>query len=244
MIAGILYYMRQVRKGREPTLRSIAALDAVDEAVARSVEMGRPVHYTPGHAEGGLQNPWHGSVVVAGLTVMKKVADSCARRGAHLIVSLNSPEAIPIADEVMRQSYSAEGLPVPMDAVRFHSTAQLAYASGILSIYREEQPGANMLIGFFWMCAMILAEGGAQTGAMQISGTAEVSNIPFLLAASDYCLIGEELFAARAYVDMDPPHLGSLMASDLIRTITIAAIFLIWIASNTGLTWVVNLLAG
>ncbi|MBS3984321.1 MAG: hypothetical protein KGZ66_01795, partial [Selenomonadales bacterium] len=34
-----------------PTLRRIAGLDAMEEAIGRATEMGRPVHFSPGIAD-------------------------------------------------------------------------------------------------------------------------------------------------------------------------------------------------
>ena len=40
------------------------------------------------------------------------------------------------------------------------------------------------------------------------------SQLPFFVAACDYTLIGEELFAASAYLSKDPHQLGSLKGQD------------------------------
>ncbi len=39
--------------------------------------------------------------------------------------------------------------------------------------------------------------------------------MPFFVAASDYCLIGEELFAAAAYLSKDQVQLGSILGQDV-----------------------------
>jgi hypothetical protein len=41
------------------------------------------------------------------------------------------------------------------------------------------------------------------------------SQLPFFVAACDYTLIGEELFAASAYLSKDPKLLGSLKGQDV-----------------------------
>jgi hypothetical protein len=40
------------------------------------------------------------------------------------------------------------------------------------------------------------------------------TQLPFFVAACDYTLIGEELFAASAYLSQDPKLLGSLRGQD------------------------------
>jgi hypothetical protein len=51
-------------------------------------------------------------------------------------------------------------------------------------------------------------------GAIQIAGTAQPSQLPFFVTACDYTLIGEELFAASAYLSKQPLLLGSLKGQD------------------------------
>jgi hypothetical protein len=60
-----------------------------------------------------------------------------------------------------------------------------------------------------------LAETANSVGAIQIAGTAMPSQLPFFVAACDYTLIGEELFAASAYLSKDPKLLGSLKGQDV-----------------------------
>ena len=52
------------------------------------------------------------------------------------------------------------------------------------------------------------------TGAIQIGGTDEVSQLPFFVTACDYTLVGEELYAASAYLGRQPMLLGTLKAQD------------------------------
>ena len=41
------------------------------------------------------------------------------------------------------------------------------------------------------------------------------AQLPFFVAACDYTLIGEELFAASAYLSREPRQLGSLKGQDM-----------------------------
>jgi hypothetical protein len=237
-----MYYYMNIEKSEDIPLRSIPGLDAIPEAVGRCAEMGRPLHYTPGYTLGGLYNPTMGPGVLAGLTILRKVAEECATRGVPIIVTLAQPEAVPIAEENLRLAYGSQGETVPPNAVRFISTEQYAYAAGILGIMLEERPAANILMGYFWSESLQFAEGGSYIGAMQIGGTSSASQVPFFVASCDYSVIGEELFAAKAYVERDPEDLGSLRAQDILRAILITLAIILFIAGNIGLTSIVNFL--
>lgn len=241
-IVSTYLYIKAVEKGRNVNLRPIAGFDKIDEAVGRSTEMGRPVHFTPGYSLGGLYNPSMGPQNMAGLSTLKKVAKSCAERGASLIVTLNQPEAVSLVDEIIKNAYDSENQENPVDSTRFISTEQMAYAAGVLGVLREDRPAASILMGFFWAESLIFAEGGNYIGAFQIAGTAEASQIPFFVAACDYVVIGEELYAAKAYIENDVSTLGSLLSQDLIRTILLAVMFLIFIGSNFKINWIIDLI--
>ena len=81
----------------------------------------------------------------------------------------------------------------------------------------RERPEAVFLLGTFYAESLILAETGHAIGAIQIAGTKETSQLPFFVAACDYTLIGEELFAASSYLSREPVMLGSLKGQDLAK---------------------------
>jgi len=83
----------------------------------------------------------------------------------------------------------------------------------------REKPATNFLIGSFFAESLILAETGQSVGAIQIAGTAELAQLPFFVTACDYTLIGEELYAASAYLSREPLLLGTIKAQDTIKAI-------------------------
>ena len=48
MVGTLIYYIRMAERGDSFFLRTIPGLKAVEEAVGRSTEMGKPVLYVPG----------------------------------------------------------------------------------------------------------------------------------------------------------------------------------------------------
>jgi hypothetical protein len=70
-------------------------------------------------------------------------------------------------------------------------------------------------MGYYAAEALLLAETGAATGAIQIAGTDSTNQLPFFITACDYTLIGEELYAASAYLSREPLLLGSLKGQDV-----------------------------
>src|SRR5574341_2246068 len=48
VFAAILWFISRAKKGKSLFVRRIAGLDAIEEAVGRATEMGKPVLYVPG----------------------------------------------------------------------------------------------------------------------------------------------------------------------------------------------------
>ena len=90
----------------------------------------------------------------------------------------------------------------------------------------REKPAACLYMGKFFAESLILAETGNSIGAIQIAGTASQSQIPFFVTACDYTLIGEEFFAASAYLSQTPELMGGLKGQDMMKAGVTAAILL------------------
>ena len=99
----------------------------------------------------------------------------------------------------------------------------MPYAARALSAMRVAEPLANVLIGTHGAEGLLLAEAGAASGITQLGGTADPSGAALLHATLGEALVGEEVFAAGAYLHR-PDHLGSLATQDLVRIVIIIAL--------------------
>jgi hypothetical protein len=144
-----------------------------------------------------------------------------------LIVPNNDPIVFTVAREVVKEAYTSVGRPDAFnpDSVFYLTDSQFAYAAGVDGIMVREKPATNFFCGYFYAESLILAETGAQTGAIQIAATDSITQLPFFIVACDYTLIGEELYAASAYLSKEPILLGSLKGQDYGKLLII--IFLI-----------------
>ncbi len=211
----IVYVMIQrARAGLKiPEIRKLAGLDALDEAIGRATEMGRPVFTFPGLA--GVTNPQ----TLAYFGLLGHVAKRSAQYDTRLIAGNVDPYVYPISEEIVRQAYLEAGRPDAFnpDDVRFVAYDQFPATAAILGIYRRERPAATILYGAFWAESMILVENAAQIGAISIGATANTHQMPFFVAGCDYALIGEEMYAASAYVSKEPVLTGTVVGQDWAR---------------------------
>lgn len=243
LISSITLFCIRQAKIRTPSIRKLAALEAIDDAIGRAIETARPIHFTVGWGWGGLYTA-DGPQIIAGLSVLSRVAEQVAKMNGRLIATFPQPEVIPIAEETVRQAYASQNRPdlYKDDTVRFVSPLQYSYVSGVIGLLLRERPAANILIGPYWSEALMFAEVGNTVGAIQIAGTAKSAQIPFFVAACDYCLIGEEIFAAGAYVSKDPTQLGTIVAQDWSRLIMIGLILLGSVLAMIKVDWLTQFL--
>jgi len=97
----------------------------------------------------------------------------------------------------------------------------------------RKKPATIFYQGAFFAESLILAETGNSIGAIQIAGTAMPAQLPFFVAACDYTLIGEELFAASAYLSREPKLLGSLKGQDQGGKLIFLSLALIFVIITT-----------
>jgi len=110
-----------------------------------------------------------------------------------------------------------------------------------MGLMMREKPGANIMIGAYWAESLQLAETGNRIGALQITGTANTHQIPFFLIVSDYCLIGEEIFSAGAYLTQDAPVIASLAGQDVGRIIAVVLSVLGTLLNTIGVTFLLDI---
>ncbi|OQX91321.1 MAG: hypothetical protein B6D57_00115, partial [Candidatus Coatesbacteria bacterium 4484_99] len=216
----VLYFIFRARKGEKLYIRPIAGLEAVQEAIGRATEMGKPVLYIPGIMDmDDIQT-------IAGITILGKVARMVAEYDAEILVPCCRSLVMTIARETVKEAYLDAGRPdaFKTDNIRYLTDDQFGYVAAVDGIMLREKPAANFYLGTFYAESLILAETGHSVGAIQIAGTAMPSQLPFFVAACDYTLIGEELFAASAYLSGEPLMLGSLIGQDMGKVIILAFI--------------------
>lgn len=218
----VLTFIQIARRNPNLFLRKIAGLDAVEEAIGRATEMGKPAFFV--HGFGGPGD----MPVIAALNILARVAKQAAIYDSRICVMNIDPIVTAISQEVVQQAYVEAGRPDAFDAddVAYMTNEQFSYAAAVAGRMVREKPAAIFLIGSFMAESLLLAETGASTGAIQIAGTEAEHQLPFFITTCDYTLIGEELYAASAYLSREPRMLGSLRGQDVGKAFMMVAIVL------------------
>lgn len=239
LICGfVLLFIHRAKGGKELYIRKIAGLDAVDEAIGRATEMGRSVLYVPGILDmDDIQT-------IASMVILGRVAKRAAEFDVDLHVPVSKSIVMTTAQEVVKEAFLNVGRPdsFKRDRIHYITDEQFAYAAALDGIMLRDKPATVLYFGAFYAESLILAETGHSVGAIQIAGTAMPAQLPFFVTACDYTLIGEELFAASAYLSKEPLLLGSLKGQDWGKAIFVGIIILGVLLETLGIGFLTRLL--
>jgi hypothetical protein len=221
MIALVIYFYNKAKTNPNMFIRKIPGLEAIDEAVGRATEMGKPILYLTGSYDIEQIS------TISSVNILSHVAKKTADYRSRIIVPNRWPVCMTVCQEIVRGAYTNAGRPEEYDEkdVFFIAGEQFSYTAAVDGLMMREKPAANFFLGTFAAESLLLAEAGSTTGAIQIAGTDSTYQIPFFIVACDYCLIGEELYAASAYLSHEPKLMATLKTSDTMKILITILLF-------------------
>lgn len=213
---------------RELYVRPIAGLQAVDDAIGRATEMGQPLLYVSGLV--GVSS----ISTIASMLILGHLARRTAAYDTPVLVPCNDALVMAAEREIVREAYLEAGRP---DAFRpedifFVTESQFGYVAAVDGMILRERPAACFYMGYFFAEALVLAETGNIAGCVQIAGTDADTQLPFFITTCDYTLMGEELYAAGAYLSRHPLLVAQLKGQDIGKTL-LAALLVVGVALAT-----------
>lgn len=220
LVFFILFNIRRAKGKKDMFVRRIPGLNAIDDAIGRATEMGRPVLMVPGIGE-------LNAISVQALNIFAQVAKTAAQFGTPIRLCCANAAVYTVAQETIRDVYQAQGQieRYDPDSVRFISDRQFAFAAGVSGMIHREQCAATFFLGEFFAESLIFAETANAVGAIQVAGSTQTVQTPFFIAACDYVLIGDEFYAASAFLTREPVLVGSLIGQDWAKIVAAAMIF-------------------
>lgn len=215
MAVLVLFCIAWAKRNPNLFIRRIPGIDAVDEAIGRATEMGKPILYLTGYSDIDT------IATIASINILAHVAKKVAQYDSRLIVPSKWAVTMTLSQEVVKQAYINAGRPDAYNAndIFFIAGEQFSFVAAVDGLMVREMPATNFFLGSFAAESLLLAETGFSIGALQIAGTDSTYQIPFFVTACDYCLIGEELYAASAYLSRDTKLLGNLKGQDITKIV-------------------------
>ncbi|MGH7232667.1 MAG: DUF6754 domain-containing protein [Nitrospiraceae bacterium] len=230
LFGGVVVWSIRTARRREIFLRRIPGLDAVDEAIGRATELGKPILYLTG--AGDMSEP----STIAAAVILGRVGKRVAAYETQLMVPHRDPIVMAVCQEVTKQAYLEAGKAdvYKDDSNFFITTDQFSYTAAVDGVMLRKKPAANFFMGSYFAESLLLTETGASTGAIQIAGTDSDHQLPFFVTTCDYTLIGEELYAASAYLSREPVQVGTLRGQDIGKGFILAVILFGTVLATTG----------
>ncbi len=239
IIMGIMVvYALFMARRKDLYIRPIAGLQELDNAVGRATEMGRPVMFVPGW--GTLGEP----CTISAMMILNQIA----RKTAEYDIRLISPQVdylvLPLAQEMVQTAYNETGRPdaFQQDDIYFVSDTQFAFTAAVNGITVREQVATIFYMGYFFAEALLMTETGNQAGAIQIAGSDAITQIPFFITTCDYTLIGEEFYAASAYLSRNIELVAMLKAQDYFKLLIVICVLIGTVISTLGINAFLNFL--
>jgi len=234
--AGILYYYQRGKTGKKINVRTIPALEALDELVGRAAEMGGSIVTSTGGGT-GINTP-RGPAHLAGLAIIGYVAQLAGKMGIKVLCASQFPEQVPIAQETIRQGYFLAGREDLYydELVRYYPFGS-AFDLGVQTMVVEENAKSCFWVGWWWQESIYPAIAGRKAGCMQMGGNPSNDGSSMLMATCDYMLLSEELYVAGAYLSKDEPMLGMIVGEDVGKFAAIISIVLFIILTAIGINW-------
>jgi hypothetical protein len=219
--ALVLLFYFVARLGKVPYVRPIPGVTAIEEAVGRATELGRPIIFVMGVTD--LRD----IITHAALSVLERVAQIAASMRATLVALVRKPDVYPFVESIVREAYRSAGEGESFNAadqVRYLSDDAIVYAMSAARTIEETEAGCAMFCGQFDFTSLLMTEPGARRGVLQIAADPLLNQMPFFVCTCDYTIIGEEYFAAGAYVSADPALRGAVASQDYIKLVFVLLI--------------------
>ncbi len=214
--ALFLLFAWLARRGITVPLRPIQAYEALRGMLGRALETGRSLHISMGTAGLGRRST---AETIAGLTILEHLAEHTGYSYVSPFVTVSDPTLLPAAQDVVRRGHEQHGplQSVDLGRVRYISSDPVAYASGVAEILMHENLAGNIMVGAFGHEFLLMGEVGGFQGLEQVGGAVAPETLSLAVPSTDHTLLGEEIFAAGAYLARRMGHLGSLRAQDWLR---------------------------
>jgi hypothetical protein len=162
------------------------------------------------------------------MTILSYVTDKVAKAKMLIWAPQAKAQMVPVVQDVIRQSYLRAGaldLYDPSGMVPFLTDSWKIYTSHIVGWIEREKPGAVCVFGAISVPSIPILATADKVGAISLAGTARPGHSYDLLVADHY-MLGDEIYAAGAYLSQESAQICNIVAADIARVL-VASVFLL-----------------
>lgn len=212
-----------LRRKSAVVFRRIDAYERLNRAIGLAVEGGTRLHVSIGR--GNLFTARGGSALAA-LAMLRRLSEQTSLSDQPPVVTSGDASLAILSQDTLQSGFRAAGAEEQyrFTAGRLTGLTPFAFAAGTIPVMRDENISANVVIGNLGAEAALIADAADAEETDLIAASDNLSAQSVLYAAAQEPLIGEELFAAGAYLGAGGAHDASLQTQDVLRWLVILAI--------------------
>ncbi len=222
--AFMLVFTLQDKRSRLP-LRRMTAMEHLARAVGIAVEDGRRIHVTFGR---GNFFDSHAAITITNTALLKEIASRSTGSDRPVAVSAGDGTSTLLAIDTLDSVPSAGFATERMDARRgrLAGVTALSYAAGLLPALHQEQTSMLVAGGMLGAEMRFILDAAEDESVQILAASDSPAGQAIAFASPVDVLIGEEIFAAPAYLKAGSTYAASLLAEDALRWLLIVAIIL------------------
>lgn len=215
-----------VRRARNRfPLRVIPAFSVLPDYVGLSIEANSPLHLAMGSSGVGGTSTL---LSLASAEFFYQIAQRASISDVAPILTMSNASSLPLAQDTLRRAFISRGRATrySFTNARWYPTGSrsMAYAAAITSLMNNKQPAANIFAGSFGIELGLMMEAGARRNIPSIGVSDQLEGQAVAYAFSEHVLIGEEIFAAGAYLGQGASQVAEQIALDMLRWLLIIGI--------------------
>ncbi len=221
--ALLLAVLTRLRRKSTPRLRPITALTRLYQAFGLSVEDGTRLLLALG---GGSILTRHAAAAFAGLGLLREVAQKASVSDRPPVaISGEAPLAL-LSQDSLQAGYRSIGAAEYYQPAngRLGGLTPFSAAAATMTIIGDEQVSAVALIGHFGIEAALISDAADRAGSTLLGASSDPAAQSALYATASETLIGEELFAAPAYLSGRASFVAGLTVQDILRWLVVAGL--------------------
>ena len=204
------------RQPRRRYLREISAYTTLRRGIGLAVEAGQRLHISVGH--GGISGIKGGSALV-GLSMLQRIARAASISDRPPVSTSGEAISAILSQDTLRTVYTSIGAAEQYnpDSGQLSGVTPFSYAAGAIPVIYDQQVSVNILSGHFGSEVALITDAAERSGGTSLAGSDNITAQAVLYASAQEPLIGEEIFVGGAYINVNPMHLASLRAQDILR---------------------------
>ncbi len=213
---------------RKPRFRAIPAFNLLRGQMGRAIEAGRDLHVSIG--TGGISGE-DTATTLAGVAIVEYLAEEAGASGIAPVATMSDPTSLLLAEDALRRPYVRQGdlSNYPRLSARLTALSPTQYVGATMDLLNHEPVLANIMAGAFDANIGLIDQAARNNDLPQLSGAADTRALSVMAASTDNLLVGEELYAAKAYLRVHLPHLAGLRAADIVRVVVIVLILVLFV---------------